>query len=44
MISMDLLAKIMYNVMTAFVFIFGSFTLYTQLAFGLVIAGKVNMY
>ena len=40
----DLLAKTIYNPMTAFVFIFGSLTLYTQLALRLSIAGEVNMY
>ena len=40
----DLSAETIYNPVTAFVFIFGSLTLYTQLAFGLSIAGEVNMY
>lgn len=41
---MDLLAKIIYNPMTAFVFIFRSLIFHTQLAFGLLIAGEVYMY
>ena len=44
MISLDLSAKIIYNSMTAFAFIFGSLTLYTRLVFGLLIAGEVNMH
>ena len=40
----DLLAKTIYSPMAAFLFIFGSLTLYTQLALRLSIAGEVNVY
>lgn len=42
MFYMELLAKIIYFPMAAFVFIFGSLTLHIKLAFGPFIAGEVN--